>query len=59
MDRKKLFAKLLNFVLDREERLSRRREYDRVRRAQETAEQREVRLRQRRERDKESTSKFR
>ena len=45
MDRKKLFAKT-HFVMDREERLSRRREYDRARRARETVEQREVRLRQ-------------
>ena len=42
--------------MDREERLSYRREYDRARRGGETAEQREVRLRQRRGRDKESAS---
>ena len=38
--------------MDREDGLSRKREYDRARRARETAEQREVRLRQRRERDR-------
>ena len=45
--------------MDREERLSRRREHDRARRDREIAEQREVRLGQCKERDKESTSKSR
>ena len=47
------------FVNHKEEMLSHRREYDRARQAWETAEQREGHLRQRRERDKDSTSKFR
>ena len=38
--------------MDREKRLSHRREYDRARQAPETAEQRKVCLRQRKERDR-------
>ena len=56
---KKVFQFRSKKRLHKKAKLSRTREYDRARRAWETAEQREVRLRLRRERDKESSSKFR